>query len=169
MLLQFNKFHSGMRAQWNTCGRVSQAWNLGYQIDELVHVQLLEKLTIRNGLWGCCQVCQRVGMTILHMHKVFPLEEGSRWSWHHLVVSLSFSLCRGLGVYKGECAWAGGWLFGSFGSCTSNLPLEKPLILCHSYFSASQGVRVQLTGKCSSFVLLHVPHGYLGYPLSVSI
>ena len=51
---------------------------------------------------------------------------------------------------------------GLFGRCTSKLPLEKPLTLCHSYFGAPQGVRVQLTGKCSSFVQLHVPKAILG-------
>ena len=77
-------------------------------------------------------------------------------------MSLSFCLCRGLGVYKGEHTQAGGWLSGSFGSCTSTLPLEKPPTLCCSYFSASWGVRVQLTGNCSSFVWLHVPKIILG-------
>ena len=94
--------------------------------------------------------------------RFFPLEEGSRWSWHYLVISLLFCLHRGFGVYKGECTQAGGCSSGSFGSCASKLPLEKPLVLCCSYFGASQGVRVQLTGKCSSFVQLHVPKVILG-------
>ena len=94
--------------------------------------------------------------------RFFPPEDGNRWSWHHLETSLSFCLHRGLGVYKGECTWAGGWLSGSFGSCTSKWPLEKPPTLCGGYFGASQGVRVQLTGKCSSFVQLHVPKIILG-------
>ena len=105
----------------------------------------------RESTWPYC-TCARF----------FPPEEGSRWSWCHLVMSLSFCLCRGLGVYKGECAQAGGWSSGSFGSCTSKLPLEKPPTLCFGYLGASWGVRVQLTGKCSSFVQLHVPKVILG-------
>ena len=34
-----------MRVHQTTSGRVSQAWNLGYKVDELVHVQLLVKLS----------------------------------------------------------------------------------------------------------------------------
>ena len=94
--------------------------------------------------------------------RFFPPEEGSRWLWCHLVMSLIFCLCRQWGVYKGQHAQAGGWLSGSFGSCTSILPLEKPPTLCPGYFGTSWGVRVQLTGKCSSFVQLHVPKVILG-------
>ena len=145
-----------MRVHWNTWGRMSQAWNLGYEIDGLVCVQLLEKLSemvhrdasecARGSAWSYCTWA-----------RFFLLEEGSRQLWHHLVMSLSFCLCRGLGVYKGEHTWAGGWSPGSFGSCTSKLPLEKPPTLCCSYFGASWGVWVQLTGRCSSFVQLYVP------------
>ena len=150
-----------MRVPQDTWGRVSQAWNSGYKIDELVHVQLLEKLSEMVHR-DACKCAGRSAWPYSVCTRFFLLEEGSRWLWCHLVMSLSFCLCRGLGVYKGEHAWARGWLSGSFGSCTSKLPLEKLLTLCCGYFSASQGVRVQLTGKCSSFVQLHVPKVILG-------
>ena len=136
-------------------------WNLGYEIGKLVYVHLLEKLS--EMVCRDADKCTKgLAETYYACTRFFPLEEGSRWLWHHLVISLSFCLCRGLGVYKGECAWAGGWLSESFGSCTSKFPLEKPLTLCHGYFNASSGVKVQLTGKCFSFVQLHVSKVILG-------
>ena len=50
---------------------MSQAQKLGYKIDEMVHVWLLEMAG-----WGHQGMHRWVGMTLLHMHKVFLARRG---------------------------------------------------------------------------------------------
>ena len=101
-------------------------------------------------------------MTLLHMCKVIPAKRGKQTIVTTLVMSLLFCLCRGWEYVRGSMHELKTDPPGLFGSCTSKLPLEKPPTLCCSHFSASRGVRVQLTGQCSSFVQLHVPKVILG-------
>ena len=64
-----------MRVHPITRGRVSQAQKLGYRVDETVCAWLLEMTG-----QGCHWMCRCVSMTLLHMHKGFPPEGGSRQS-----------------------------------------------------------------------------------------
>ena len=133
---------------------------LGIQYMKLmnwVHVLLLEKLS-EVVCWDASKCARGSAWPYCTCTMFFPLEEGSRQLWHHLVMSRSFCLCRGLGVYKGECAQAEGWSSGSFGSCTSKLPLEKPLTLCCGYLAV-----VMSLGR----VVLFYGRWYLGEGLSL--
>ena len=77
---------------------MSQAWNLGYKIDELVHVQ---SENIEIGWQGCQQMHRQVSVTLLCMHKVFPTGRGKQMimtslEWHHE----SSVYVEGRGVYN---------------------------------------------------------------------
>ena len=86
--------------------------------------------TVRFIQWGCQQMHRQVGMTLLHMHEVFPARKGKQ------MIMTSFSWCHC------HYAYVEGWEYirGSahelkaivwvFGNCTLKLPCEKPPTLC---------------------------------------
>ena len=93
-----NKLDSGMRAQQNTWGRVSQARKRVYERDEEVQNS--------HSIWGSSVDAGRC--TDEHWQfwcactVVFLLEDQSRWSWCHYVTSWGSFMQLREGTIKGE-------------------------------------------------------------------
>ena len=80
------------------------------------------------------------------------------------MMSLLLHLLRGLGAIKGECAWTGGLSSGFMAAVHSVTLCEKLQTLSSSYFSASQGVRLQLYREVFFVCLVVSGQAYLGHP-----
>ena len=90
--------------------------------------------------------------------------ERSRQLWHHLVMSLSFCLHRGLGVKRRVHMSLGASSSGFLVVAHSVTLCEEPQTLSCSYLSASWGVRLQLYREVF-FVWSSVSaQGYLEHP-----
>ena len=146
---------SGMRAHWNTWGRVSQVQKLGYRKYVMVHAWQ----GTGNGLGMLADVQVSPHKLTAHVWRLFPPECRSRWQWCHLMMSLTFFLHRSRVGIRGSAHKTQVHSFFSFGSWSFWL---IPQLVCPgSHRPSNLATLVPLnewnynqTWKCSLFVQL---------------
>ena len=96
------KFSWGDITEWTFLGKLNtKCHTLNVNMHEYINKYMCHRLRIwvmemmtwffhsgrKYNWWGCQQVCRQTSMALLHMHNAFLAEMGSRWLWHHLIMS----------------------------------------------------------------------------------